>query len=221
MQKFKKWFHSWSWILLLIFSIGGLFYAPIGLGAIICMLAPPVGAIFNGRITCSWFCPRGSLLDVVVSKISINKKIPQFLFNLKFRLIVLIIIMTTFIIQIMHAWGNIFSLGRVFIIMISVTTIIGIILGIIFKPRAWCVFCPIGTLGNLVTRFRDNTYITINKNICTSCTACSAVCPLQFPAFKHKEEDRICFADCLRCSKCEDRCPKKALKLIKKENIKN
>ncbi len=213
-NQFKKSFHSWTWLILIVFLGAGIFYPPIGLIAIICMLAPPVGALFNGRTTCSWFCPRGSFLDVIVSKISCNKNIPSLFYNNIFRLIVFMTIMAVFLLQIIPVWGNITGMGRVFITMIYITTFIGIILAAAFKPRTWCTFCPMGTMGNWVAKLRKNSYISINKDICSSCTACERICPMQFASYKYKDRDKIHFYDCLRCGKCEKKCPAKSIKLI-------
>lgn len=213
-NRFKKSFHSWAWLILIAFLCTGIFYPPIGIIAVICMLAPPVGALFNGRTTCSWLCPRGSFLDVIAAKISCNKNTPRLFYNNIFRLIVFITIMAVFLLQIIPVWGNIAGMGKVFITMIYITTSIGIILAAAFKPRAWCTFCPMGTMGNWVARLRNNSYISIDKDTCVSCAACERICPMQFAAYKYKDRDKIHFYDCLRCGKCDEKCPTKSIKLI-------
>ena len=68
-QKYMYW-------LLLVFLAVGFFYPPIGLIAIICMVAPVSVAFYKGRFWCGNFCPRGSFYDHVLAKISPKKSIP-------------------------------------------------------------------------------------------------------------------------------------------------
>ena len=218
LKKFQKHFHKWAWSILAIFIFSGFFYPAIGILAVICMVAPPVGALFNGRTTCSWFCPRGSFFDSIISKVSRNKRIPALFYTLRFRLAFLILIMAIFVIRLIQEWGSLADVGRVFVIMITATTLIGIILGTVFKPRAWCSFCPMGVMGSWVSKLKKNTYICLEKEKCNSCGTCSRICPMQLTPNKHKDEHEIYLHDCLRCKKCQEACPKYALKLLNKSN---
>ena len=34
------------------------------------------------------------------------------------------------------------------------STLIGIVVMVLFKPRAWCVFCPMGTMTQLICKVK-------------------------------------------------------------------
>lgn len=38
--------------------------------------------------------------------------------------------------------------------MMMTTTLLGLLLALIYKPRTWCTICPIGTISNVVTKKR-------------------------------------------------------------------
>ncbi|MCX8074546.1 MAG: 4Fe-4S binding protein [Clostridia bacterium] len=52
------------------------------------------------------------------------------------------------------SWIAQFAFGFYSIMLTS--TIIGFIMMILFKPRTWCVFCPMGTMCHLICEARNN-----------------------------------------------------------------
>lgn len=141
------------WFLPLV-VIGGFFYPMLGyfvLGAILFML---ILSIFKARFWCWNFCPRGSFLDLGLSKISRNKAIPGVFTKPWFRWLVFILIMSSFTLQIMRTGGRIREIGLVFVIMCAVSTVIAIVLGIATKHRAWCMICPMGLLQEKIGKIK-------------------------------------------------------------------
>ncbi len=133
------------WFLPLV-VIGGFFYPMLGylvLGAILFMLTL---SIFKARFWCWNFCPRGSFLDLWLSKISRNKTMPRVFTKPWFRWTVFVLIMSSFMFQIIRTGGSVRAIGLVFVIMCAVSTVIATILGIVTKHRAWCMICPMGLL---------------------------------------------------------------------------
>ena len=51
-------------------------------------------------------------------------------------------------------WVYQFALG--FYSMMLTSTILGIITMILYKPRSWCVYCPIGTMTQLISKTKYN-----------------------------------------------------------------
>jgi ferredoxin-type protein NapH len=206
----------WTWWALPVVLIGGWRYPVLGYFIPVCMVAGMGIALFRGRYWCDWLCPRGSFWDVVLSRVSLKRNIPDFFRNMKFRVAVLLVLMTVLFTQLPRFWPDIYGMGRVFVVMLSVTTAVGIVLGILTHQRNWCTYCPIGTLGNWLGRGKHP--LTINSE-CNSCKSCDKVCPIEIKRWQYKPEDDksavIPEWDCLKCGLCVEACPKKALTLGK------
>jgi ferredoxin-type protein NapH len=202
----SRWQPYLFWILLAFLAIG-LVYPAIGVIALVCMLAPVVIAPFRGRFWCGNYCPRGSFWDNVIAVVSPKKPIPPFFRSRFLRVTMLIIIMTVFTVQTYYAWGDLAAMGRVFINLILITTIVGIILGGIYHQRTWCAFCPMGTLARW---FSGKAKPLAVAPSCVGCNACTRACPLQLAPASARGGD-FTDGDCLKCGRCEAVCPKKAL----------
>jgi ferredoxin-type protein NapH len=213
----KQAVHQWSWLALLLFLGVGIFYPAFGVIALVCMLAPVAVAFFQGRSWCGWYCPRGSFNDVLLAKISFKGKVPAFFRSSWFRLTFLTLLLGAFTVQIILAWGNPPAIGRVFVRMIIVTTLVTLALGLIYQPRTWCHFCPMGTLAHYVTKWRSRPdkikSVTFQKNACSDCKLCSKNCPINIDVYSFKEQGQVSDPDCLKCQVCVAKCPKKALTL--------
>jgi len=198
------------WILLLFLAIG-IIYPAIGLLAIICMLAPVVLAPYKGRYWCGNFCPRGSFYDNVIAKLSPQKPIPAFFRSKSFRAFMVVFIMGVFGIQMYYAWGDLGEMGRVFVRIILITTIVGIVLGLVYHQRTWCSFCPMGTLASWFSAKSKAMPLQVETS-CVNCKLCTNACPLQLTPYTEKGKTQgFTHSDCLKCSKCVEKCPKKAL----------
>jgi Pyruvate/2-oxoacid:ferredoxin oxidoreductase delta subunit len=52
-----------------------------------------------------------------------------------------------------YDWISQFAFGFYSIMLTS--TLIGLIVMVLFRPRTWCVFCPMGTMTHLICRFKN------------------------------------------------------------------
>lgn len=141
------------WFLPLV-VIGGFFYPMLGYLVLLAILFMLVLSIFKARFWCWNFCPRGSFLDLGLSKISRNKAIPKIFTKQWFRWSVFALIMSLFVFRLITAGGSIRAIGLIFVIMCLTSTIIAIILGIATKHRAWCMICPMGLLQEKIGKIR-------------------------------------------------------------------
>ncbi|MDD5194393.1 MAG: 4Fe-4S binding protein [Candidatus Omnitrophica bacterium] len=143
------------WLLPLIL-IGGLFFPLLGYLVLLMMVFFLILSYFKGRFWCSHLCPRGAFLDLVLSKLSLRKKIPKLFLSEKFKWFFFAAFMIFFIMQLLISPKTLFAIGFVFVRMCLITTIIAVFLGIPIQTRAWCSICPMGTLQGKISTLKKN-----------------------------------------------------------------
>ncbi|MGB9132470.1 MAG: 4Fe-4S binding protein [Methanosarcina sp.] len=193
--------------LVLIVSIGGLWYPALGYFMLLIFAAIFLSSPFRGRWFCGNLCPRGSLVDFWVSKISKKKKIPAALRSMWVRLPIFFLLMGFMgyrIVNIVGALNTFEKIGMVFVTMCLVTTAIAVLLGSYLSPRAWCSFCPMGTAQRLLGGKRYQ--LQLAKEKCINCKKCEKICPMQLKICENKTK-----SDCIKCGRCVVVCPKDAL----------
>jgi len=201
---------KYSFFVLFALIIAGLFDMRIALAAVICMAGPVIVSLWKGRYWCGNLCPRGSLYDSLVSKISMKRKIPGFFKSIYLRIFMVAFIMTMFGYGVYKNWGNLYGIGMVLYRIIAITTIVGVFLGMIFNQRTWCSFCPMGTIASFISKKRKSSRVFNVSASCVSCGLCQKSCPLDLAAYKYKGE-LLSHPDCIQCGKCAISCPKKAI----------
>jgi ferredoxin-type protein NapH len=193
--------------------VGGWFYPALGYFIPVCMAAGISIAFYRGRKWCDWTCPRGSFFDTAGKAISPNKEIPAIFKSRPTRILMLAILMAALTVQIVRVWPDPIRIGKVFVIMLTATTSLAVLLTILYHPRVWCCFCPVGSISNWVGL--GTKPLQIDSGLCVECKLCHKVCPIQVSAytFKDKGVENVMDGDCLKCGLCTTACPKKALRL--------
>lgn len=199
----------------MLFLPAGIIFPVVGIFALACMLAPVITAFFSGRTWCGYFCPRGGFNDQILSKVSLKRGIPRILKERWFKNAFLVLLMGAFIVQISYAWGDIKAVGHVFVRMVLLTTILGILLGISYQPRTWCMICPMGTMAHYVANIRKIRarlkHVTFIKDRCLNCKLCSRSCPMGIDVSAYRKQGRVENGACLKCRVCVENCPKQSL----------
>ncbi|MDI6801820.1 MAG: 4Fe-4S binding protein [Thermodesulfovibrionales bacterium] len=203
---------AYTWFGLPLVVIGGWFYPKLGFFLLACMIGAVGIAFYKGRAWCDWMCPRGSFYDLFLQKISRNKGIPAFFRKRGVRIFMLSMLLSVLGIQVYFAWGNIDGIGMAMVKLLTITTAIGIILGIVYQHRIWCHICPMGTISNWMSEGKHPLNIS---EMCVDCKVCSKVCPMQLKPYQYKEQGVMGDNDCVKCSTCTVACPKKALNFEK------
>jgi len=202
-----------AWItgtaLLAIVTVGWVF-PWLGYFVPLCMILGILPAFSLGRKWCDWWCPRGSFLERYLAPLSRNVPIPGFFRRLPFRLFMLTVLMTVFSLRLYHLWPNPVKIGGFFVMFLTVTTVLAVLLGLAFKPRNWCAFCPIGTMASWASANKNPLRITPE---CTTCKVCEKVCPLGITPYAYKDREIVADWDCLKCRLCVTHCPKQCLSL--------
>jgi polyferredoxin len=137
-----------------IILIGGILNPVLGYFVLAMMAFFLPLSFLKGRYWCWNLCPRGAFLDIVLSKVSLNRFMPRILVKQWFRWLVFVLFMAFMVFRLVHTGGNLLAIGSVFVGMCILTTTISIILGIFTKHRGWCAVCPMGTLQEKIYKIR-------------------------------------------------------------------
>ncbi|MFH1653325.1 MAG: 4Fe-4S binding protein [Pseudomonadota bacterium] len=207
-SKLRHKIQSMAWLLVVITIFGGIKYPILGYIVPLVMLTGLVGSIFHGRFVCGWLCPRGAFFDRIVSRISPHKKIPEFFRNYNFRWIVFAVLMGLMALQIAFDVSNPYHWGAVFVRICVITTLIALVVAIIYHPRTWCSFCPMGTLQSVIGGHKKPLKM---REGCVKCRICEMECPINLQIIDHFKGGVYQSKDCLKCSVCIEACPKDVL----------
>jgi len=203
--------------LVFIFILFAGWYIPfLGYFIPLCMLLGVGLGIARGRKWCDWYCPRGSFYDAYVSRISPKRQIPALVRTMYFRVGVIALLLAVMTYNLIIRWPQAAAIGKFFVVMMTATTVLGVVLAFIFHQRTWCLFCPIGTIAKAVGGGR--TPLEIDSELCVECKLCAKVCPVQIRpyAFKAAGKRIVADGDCLKCDMCIAVCPKKALRRLRR-----
>ncbi|HMK42618.1 MAG TPA: 4Fe-4S binding protein [Dissulfurispiraceae bacterium] len=199
---------TYTWLGLPLVVIGGWFYPLLGFLLLGCMVGAVAIAVTRGRQWCDWLCPRGSFYDLFLDRLSTKRTIPSFFRKTSARVGVIALLFTVLGVQFYFAWPSVEGIGKAFVVVLTVTTSIGILLGIGIHPRTWCHVCPMGSLANWISRGKKPLLIA---DSCVDCRVCERVCPMQLSPYRDKAHGRLRDNDCVKCGTCVAACPKKAL----------
>ncbi|MDF2879170.1 MAG: 4Fe-4S binding protein [Clostridia bacterium] len=156
MIKKHKSHQKWSWIFLVLFIGLSVIDFRFGLLGLICMTLPMFHALRGaGKAHCSFYCPRGSFLGRFLKSISLQNNLPVWAKSKKVKNVLLIMMITMLIVGLFHAnWHglNMLKSGFVLFRFMTASLVVGIIMGIFFKPRSWCQVCPMGHGTGLIDK---------------------------------------------------------------------
>jgi hypothetical protein len=143
---------GWSWIITIVWMVIANIWKPFGLYGFVCMFTPIIIALSGrGKMHCARICPRGSFIRTFTKHISLGLPKPAFMNTKAFRWMLWGIMMGTFLVLII--WSiprGIYFLGNTVLVFMETATALAFISGILFTPRMWCTYCPMGfTTGNL------------------------------------------------------------------------
>ena len=200
-------------IVFLVLLAGGWFVPVVGYFIPLCMVAGVGIAVFRGRQWCNWYCPRGSFADYFMKKISPLRPIPHLFRTTSFRLAVLAFLMAVLAFRITALWPDFYEIGKFFMMLLTITTVVGVILAAVFHHRAWCAICPIGSLSSWVGRSRYP--LAVVKDKCVDCGVCARTCPMQLEPQKLQTEKAATRGDCVKCGLCSEACSKDVLRFGK------
>jgi len=149
----KLWYKKWNWLLMVMFWSLAIIDLRFGLTALFCIL-PAFYLSFKkpSYNFCASSCPRGNFLQKSLKDISFNRSAPQFFQKSIFKNSLFFVIFFLFIVALFRSGGVPVKIGFVLVRFITVSTIIGMLTGLIYQPRSWCQICPLGQGTNLIKK---------------------------------------------------------------------
>lgn len=220
---------KYGFLFTLAVAIGGLWYPKIGLLVLPVIIGLVLTSFFKGRYWCGNICAHGSLFDSMIIKFSRNKNIPK-LFKSKYVYLPFFIYFAFKIMRGMFRVSTIYGtasyfdkMGFIFVSSYIMVTILGGIVGVLFAPRTWCNFCPMGVMQKIsywlgkkvgVTRMTDEKVTVVSPEMCHSCAKCERVCPMQLAPYRDFEPNhQFENPNCIKCATCVYNCPAHILTL--------
>lgn len=202
---------SYRWFLaafmMLVIALGWR-YPLLGFAVPAAMLTGMAGGAFRGRYVCGSICPRGSFYDTVFGVVAGRRPVPEWFRSFPFRWSVMALLMGFMAVRLAQHPADWRHWGTVFWSMCLITTAVGIPLGMYYRARSWCSFCPVGTTAAAVGGHRYQLQISAE---CRGCSQCEAHCPMGLSIAVHRSEGQLPHHDCIKCSSCATACPRSAL----------
>ncbi|MFZ7121055.1 MAG: 4Fe-4S binding protein [Eubacteriaceae bacterium] len=144
---------NWSYVIIVLFFLLSFIDNRFGILGFICMLLPMIISINgHGKAHCSRLCPRGSFFGKIISKFSLNRSLPKFLRSNLTKNILLVFMFSSMTLMMIKAGWSFERISASLFRMMFVSFIVGMIMGIIFKPRSWCQVCPMGHAAGLIDK---------------------------------------------------------------------
>lgn len=172
------------------------------------MLIGMGGGFFRGRYACGNICPRGSFYDTAFSYFGGKRAVPEMFQSPLFRWSVMAVLMGFMTWRLAQNPGDWRHWGTVFWSMCLITTAVGIPLGMIYRSRTWCSFCPVGTTAAAVGGHK---YRLAISEECRQCGSCEKSCPMGHTIAAHRDAGLLPHRDCIKCSSCVTSCRQDAL----------
>lgn len=210
-DRHRAWQRYTALLLPVILLVGWLIFPPLGYVILGCMAAGIGYGVTKGRYWCDWMCPRGSFWDSYMTRLSFNGKVPGLFRHAGWRLLWIAIMMSVMGLMISLNWGNWSRMGMApFLVLLTVTTVVGLIVGIIYNVRSWCMFCPIGSMAHFFGKGKQPLRVGADC-LGEKCGQCYKVCRMQIRPGDYRASGTMQHGDCLKCSRCIEVCPKAAL----------
>ena len=178
----KKKRSDYLWIASLLYLFLGLFHILFAWLGLICFLVPLLLAVGKGEKSyCNHYCGRGQLMQRLGNRFSAQRACPGWLRSRWFRYGFLLFFLSMFASMLYMSYAVLqgkplsasitllwtvripwfvksgaqdwilqFAYG--FYSLMLTSTMLGILTMLVYKPRTWCVYCPMGTMTQMACR---------------------------------------------------------------------
>lgn len=210
---------KYAWVVTILVALGGQWVPELGLLVPLIMLTLSLMSLFRGRYWCGNFCPHGSFFDTFVFPVSRNLGVPKIFRSRVFVFFFFFFFLLQLGRRFFLTFGDLHHFSRqvgfIFSSTYLMVLILGGLAGFFFQARAWCYFCPMGTLqlffyrlGQALGLTRGEKKITITKKEeCRLCGKCARACPLHLTPYQNvNKEGEFDDENCIRCQFCVQNC---------------
>ena len=138
-KKGDRHWYDYLWIASMTYLILGFFNIMFAWLGLICFLVPLAISIVTGsKLYCNRYCGRGQLFSILGSKLHLSpgRPVPRWMKSKAFR----------------YGFLIFFAFGFYSVMLTS--TILGLATMVLFRPRSWCVYCPMGTMTQMICKAR-------------------------------------------------------------------
>ena len=169
-MKQKKSWYDYLWIASLTYLILGFFNILFAWLGLLCFFIPLAIAVVKGdKSYCNKYCGRGQLFSLIGGRFGLSRKkdIPNWMKSKVFRCGKTLHTTVTLLWTMKLPWhwayhGTLFSDGTAqfafgFYSVMLTSTILGFVTMLLCKPRSWCVYCPMGTMTQLICKAKSVT----------------------------------------------------------------
>lgn len=185
-------------------------------------------AMVGGRVYCSWACPVNMITDAAAwlnSRLDQKRSLSLSRFT-RYWLLAMILVLASITGAIVWEWANpitIFHRGLIFSMGLAwLMVVIIFIFDTFVVRRGWCGhLCPVGALYSLLGFASILRVKAAQREKCTDCMDCFAVCPepqVIRPALKGDTHSSplILSNNCINCGRCIDICPYEVFRFSKR-----
>jgi ferredoxin-type protein NapH len=139
-----------SFAVVALISIGGFFFPALALAVPVLMIAAITLDFFGRRSFCAGICPNGVFLATTLKPVSRMRPMPRALVRPTIRRALCGLMLVCLVGLVSRSPLEPGAIGRIFWAIYAIALSAGVLFGLLFKPRAWCVLCPLGTLQDTI-----------------------------------------------------------------------
>lgn len=134
-------------------AIGGLFQPFFGFGVPALIVFALAMNFRSRRSFCAGVCPNGVALSAL-KPVSRHRRIPLAFVRPSSRRLLCGVMLFCMIGLFARGYPDYYAIGRSFWWIYIIALSVGIVFGVLYRPRAWCAVCPLGTLQDTVSDAR-------------------------------------------------------------------
>lgn len=131
-------------------AVGGLFHPYIGFAVAVVMVVAVAMTIVKPKSFCAYACPRGKALGLGLKPFSRGRPLPPGSITPGLKRAACGFMMFCVIGNIARLAKAPAALGTFFWGLCVLSLAAGVVVGILYRPRAWCAVCPMGTLQETI-----------------------------------------------------------------------